>query len=316
MENKLLVIDVSHGTTHDGPGMRTTVFTKGCSLRCQWCQNPESISIKNQTWWSKNDCIGCLSCVNICPNRALEMLEEGIVINRDKCQACGNCVAECPSTAMAWQGMEYDFGTLLEEVLRDKLYYRQFQGGVTCSGGEPLLQSKFIAGFFCRLKEEGISTAIDTCGFVPKKNIEEVLPYTDYILYDLKIFDSVKHKQYTGASNEIIFSNLLYIADFIRESNRKMEVWIRTPLIPNVTADMDNIQQIGEFIRDNLSDVVMRWELCAFNGLCASKYEKMQEKWMFEGQGAMIKSEVESLKEQAKAYLGEKVILSGMIREI
>ena len=313
MKREALIIDVSHGTTHDGPGMRTTVFFKGCPLRCQWCQNPESIEVKNQTWWAKNDCIGCLTCVSVCPNEALELCEEGIKINRHNCKSCGACVEECPSVALDWQAKTYDMDTLLREVLRDKIYYQQFQGGVTCSGGEPLLQSEFVAEFFKLLRAEGVSTALDTCGFVNRKKLEEILPYTDYILYDIKLFDSEKHKQFTGVSNELILQNLLFIAEFIRSSKKKAEVWIRTPLIPNATADTDNIMRIGAFIRDNLSDVVTRWELCAFNGSCVSKYDKIQEKWKFEGQRLLTKSQIEPIKQIATSFLREKVLITGMI---
>lgn len=314
MKKEVLIIDVSHGTTHDGPGMRTTVFFKGCPLRCQWCQNPESIAVKNETWWSKNDCIGCLSCLNACPNNALKVSDNGILIDRLKCKNCGACVDDCPSTALDWQAKAYDMDTLLKEVLRDKVYYQQFQGGVTCSGGEPLLQSEFIAEFFKRLQAEGISTALDTCGYVQRKNFDVVLPYTDYILYDIKLFDSKKHKQLTGVSNELILENLLYIADCIRKSPKKTEIWIRTPLIPNATADPENIMRIGEFISDKLSDVVVRWELCAFNGVCVSKYDKIQQKWQFEGQSLLTPSQVEPIKQIATSFLQEKVMLTGMLR--
>lgn len=315
MQEKLLTIDVSHGTTHDGPGMRTTVFVKGCPLHCLWCQNPESIARRNEVWWTSNDCIGCNSCFNACPNGALSAGEKGIVIDREKCAACGTCAEACPSSAMSWQGQEYDMETLLKEVLRDRIYYKQFGGGVTCSGGEPLLQAEFVAEFFRRLQEEGITTALDTCGCAPRKNLEAVLPYTNYILYDMKIFDSAKHKEFTGAPNELILENLLYIADVVRKADHPMEIWIRTPLIPGATADLENIRGIGTFLRDNLLDVIGRWEMCAFNGVCVAKYDKLQTTWAFDGQGAMFQSQIDPIKELALSLVPEdKVLISGMIR--
>jgi pyruvate formate lyase activating enzyme len=315
MEKKLLTIDVSHGTTHDGPGMRTTVFVKGCPLRCLWCQNPESIARRNEVWWTPTDCIGCDSCLDACPNGALSAQEDGIYIDREKCAACGTCADACPSSAMSWQGQEYDMETLLKEVLRDRGYYKQFGGGVTCSGGEPLLQYEFVAEFFRRLQEEGIPTALDTCGCAPRKNLEAVLPYTNYVLYDMKIFDSEKHKEFTGAPNELILENLLYIADYIRKADHPMEIWIRTPLIPGATAEVENIKGIGTFIRDNLLDVVGRWEMCAFNGVCVSKYDKLRTPWTYGGQGAMFQSQIQPLKEMALSLVPEeKVLISGMIR--
>lgn len=315
MNKRLLTIDVSHGTTHDGPGMRTTVFVKGCPLHCVWCQNPESISQKNEVWWSERDCIGCLSCKEACESGALQCDEGGIRIDRGLCKKCGSCVDACPSSAMSWQGQEYDMDVLVKEVLRDRNYYKQFGGGVTCSGGEPLLQYEFIAELFKRMQEEGITTALDTCGFAPRKNLEAVLPFTDYVLYDMKLFDSEKHEKFTGAPNGLILDNLLYIADYARRSGRSVKIWIRTPLIPHITAELDNIKAIGAFIRDNIEDVTERWEMCAFNGVCVSKYDKLGVKWTFEGTGAMSDTEIDLIRSTSELFLPkEKILVSGMIR--
>ena len=315
MGKKLLTIDVSHGTTHDGPGMRTTVFLKGCTLHCIWCQNPESIAPHNEVWWNSSDCIGCESCKDVCSQDALYFEPNVIRIDRTKCKSCGACVDACPSVAMSWQGQEYDMESLMVEVLRDRNYYQQFGGGVTCSGGEPLLQYEFVAEFFKRLQKDGITTALDTCGYAARKNLEAVLPYADYILYDLKLYDSDQHKQFTGAPNVLILENLRYIADYIRTTDHSKKIWIRTPLIPRITAELDNIQKIGEFIRDHILDVVERWELCAFNGVCISKYERLGRRWEFEGQGAMSEVEIEPIKKLVSLLIpDEKIVISGMIR--
>lgn len=310
-----MTIDVSHGTTHDGPGMRTTVFVKGCPLHCVWCQNPESIGRDNGVWWSFRDCIGCLSCVKVCRTNALSAGDAGIVIDRDLCVNCGDCADVCPSSAMSLQGREYGLEELLSDVLRYRHYYNEFGGGVTCSGGEPLLQSDFITEFFRRLKKENITTALDTCGFAPRERIGSVLQFTDYVLYDLKLFDSGMHKKYTGVPNELILENLLYIADSLRSSGGVKELWIRTPLIPGVTATEENIRSIGRFIAENIPDVLTRWELCAFNGICAAKYEKMGLKWPFNGQGAMAEEDIAPLRKTAlEAVPASKLSITGMIR--
>ena len=317
MQNKNLLrtIDVSHGTTHDGPGMRTTVFVKGCPLHCVWCQNPESISPHNEVWWSAADCIGCGSCREVCRSGAVSLEDTGIRILREVCQKCGACAEACPTTAMSLQGQEYDLEALLSEVLRDRSYYRQFGGGVTCSGGEPLLQVEFVSAFFKRLREEGITTALDTCGFAPRSHLDMVLPYTDYVLYDVKLLDSELHKAYTGAPNERILSNLRFVADYIRNIQPSMRMWIRTPLIPGITATEENVQSIGAFIRDHILDVIERWELCAFNGVCVSKYDKLGVTWPFEGQGAMTQSEIQRIREVACSTVpAHKVLITGMIR--
>lgn len=315
MKNRLLTINISHGTTHDGPGLRTTVFVKGCPLHCLWCQNPESIHVRNEVWWAAADCIGCGSCLAACPVSALSSGEKGIYIDRGKCISCGNCTEVCPTDAMIWQGKEYDMEKLLDEVCKDRLYYEQSGGGVTCSGGEPLLQYPFIREFFRRLKKEGISTALDTCGCVPEENLLQVLPYTDYILYDIKLWDSEKHKQFTGFGNERVLNNLLLAAEYVRHADHPMEIWIRTPLIPGATAGAENIRGIGTFLRDNIPDVLTRWELCAFNGACASKYERLDRVWPYRGIGVMKKAEAETLYETALSLIPEeKLVLSGILR--
>ena len=315
MDKRLLTIDISHGTTHDGPGMRTTVFVKGCPLHCLWCHNPESIGIQNETWWTAQDCIGCDSCIQACPQGAISWSEEKLRTDRSRCERCGSCVEACPTNAMSWQGKEYDLETLLEEVLRDKNYYRQFGGGVTCSGGEPLLQHEFVAELFRRLQAEGISTALDTCGFAPRSNLEHVLPWTNYVLYDMKLIQSDRHKQFTGAPNERILDNLCYTAEYVRRAEHPIRIWIRTPLIPGITTEPENIRGIGAFISEHLLDVVERWELCAFNGVCAAKYDKLGAVWPFAGKGAMSETEIDLIRQAAYTVVPkENVIVTGMIR--
>lgn len=315
MTDKLFTIDVSHGTTHDGPGMRSTVFVKGCSLHCLWCQNPESISMRNEPWWDKNLCIGCMSCRDACPTGALTAGEDGFHIDRTICRACGACTDACPSTAMSPEAQEYTLDALLKEVLRDKTFYQEFGGGVTCSGGEPLLQYKFIREFFREMQARGITTALDTCGAAPRENLEALLPYTNYVLYDMKIFDPEKHKLFTGQSNERILSNLLCAAEYVRHADHPMEIWIRTPLIWGATATEENLSAIGKFIAENLLDVLGRWELCAFNGACAQKYDKLGQKWEFSGKGTMPQSLIDSLKAAAcRDFPAEKLMVTGMIR--
>ena len=232
-----LVIEISRGATHDGPGMRTTVFFKGCSLHCLWCQNPESISPRQEIWWEARKCIRCLECVKVCQVGAVVDTGECITRDRAKCTQCGDCVEECPAKATAFVAQEWQVEDLVKEVLKDKAYYQAFGGGVTASGGEPLCQARFVTAFFQRLKQEGIHTALDTCGMASHEALLALLPYTDHILFDLKLFDPRLHRQYTGQSNALILENLYRVAATIRASRpaRAMKLWIRTPLIPGIT---------------------------------------------------------------------------------
>ena len=315
MTSNCLAIDVSHGTTHDGPGMRTTVFVKGCPLRCRWCQNPESWIPENEVWWDGTKCIGCGSCLADCPSGALSAGPDGISIDRKACRRCGACASACPAGAMSWQGTLWTMDELLHEVLKDRAYYDQFGGGVTVSGGEPLLRADFVAAFFRRLHEEGVNTALDTCGCAPDSALEKVLPFADNVLYDVKLFDGEAHRALTGLSNEQILKNLLRVAEYKRACNPALRLWIRTPLIPDATATPENIRAISAFIHDRLADVVERWEMCAFNGACAGKFARLGLEWPYAGVRTMTQRFIGVMRECAlSSGLPEDMIaVSGMI---
>jgi len=317
------VIEISRGTTHDGPGIRTTVFLKGCPLHCLWCQNPEGMPATQGVWWEARKCIGCLECVAACPNGALSGGPDGIVRDHDLCTVCGACVEACPANAMTFTGQEWTLEALLKEVLKDRDYYEAFGGGVTVSGGEPLSQYRFVTRFFQRLHEEGVHTALDSCGMAPQAALMSVLPHTDAVLYDIKLVDSDLHRKYTGQPNDTILQNLRYIADTIRRVNRErssngshpMQLWIRTPLIPDSTATPDNIAAIGRFIETNLSDVVERWELCAFNSACKQKYDKLGLGWHYADYPLMDQAAIDVLKEAAVStgMPPARLVVSGLI---
>lgn len=294
-----LLLDIQRMSTEDGPGLRTTVFFKGCSLSCAWCHNPESILVKREVQWLENRCIGCRSCVKVCRNSALHGEETGIKIDRKRCKSCLSCVAVCPANALEAKGETWSIEKLVYEVLKDRVYFQKSGGGVTASGGEALLQMEFVAEFFERLKAEGIHTALDTAGCVPVEYIERVLPYTDLLLYDIKLMDSAAHRKFTGRGNEEVLRNLLYSAEFIRK-NKQPILWIRTPVIPGATAYPENIEAIGRFISENLADVIERWDLCAFNNLCRDKYRRLDRDWQFKDTPLMKKSEMEMLAEAAR----------------
>jgi pyruvate formate lyase activating enzyme len=320
---KCQVIEITRGTTHDGPGMRTTVFLKGCPLNCVWCQNPEGIKPGQNIWWEERKCIRCLSCMEACPNSALIEDAQGIHLDRSKCTGCGDCVEACPAQAMTATSQEWTIDPLVGEVLKDKEYYRAFGGGVTVSGGEPLAQYKFVAEFFKRLREQGVHTALDTCGMASLEALRSVLPYTDAVLFDIKLIDPGLHKRYTGQTNQTILENLLVISETIRQVNRekspdeahRMKLWIRTPLIPDTTATEENISSIGAFIHDNLQDVVERWELCAFNNACRSKYQKLDLTWEYADVPLMRQNEIDRLKAAALSagIPGGKLVVSGLV---
>lgn len=315
VERKYLVIDIFRGTTHDGPGMRTTVFLKGCPLNCLWCQNPEGIKYHQEVWWDEKKCIGCYACKEACPNDAIIFDENGLHIDSAKCVICGTCTVECPAQAISFTGKEWNVDQMVKEALKDKDYYETFSGGVTVSGGEPLSQYSFVEEFFKKLKEHGVHTALDTCGLASVEALDSVLPYTDYVLFDIKLIDPESHMKFTGQTNRIILDNLKHIAEYIRSYDNGMKIWIRTPLIPEATATAGNLADIGSFILENIIDVVERWELCSFNNACKSKYKKMGKIWAYENYRLMGQDVIDTLKAAALStgFPEDRLLISGLI---
>jgi len=245
--------------------------------------------------WMESRCIGCRTCVEVCPEKAISFTEEGIKIERKLCTNCGICSEECPSTAMELLGTIWDLDNLVKEIEKDSIYFKKSSGGITASGGEPVVQTDFVAAFFKRLKEMGIHTALDTCGFYTQKALDKILPYSDLVLYDLKEIDPVKHNNFTGNSNELILNNLIHIYDYMKKHDNPRDLWIRTPVIPGVTETEENISGIGTFIATHLKNGVAKWELCSFNNLCSDKYLRLGLDWAFKDSLLLTKDRMEEL---------------------
>lgn len=239
-----LIFDIKRGSLEDGPGIRTTVFLKGCNLRCLWCQNPESLDPDPEIGFYPRDCINCGDCVAACPESACQ-LENPARIDREKCTRCGDCVAVCPGKALRMLGRFYAVEELLEVVLRDRMFYTVSGGGVTLSGGEPTLFLDYGAEILGRLKELGIHTALQTNGcFFLEEFRQQLLPQVDLVMLDLKLADSQKHRQYTGQDNSLIFANLRHL---LQENPER--VLPRIPLIPEFTATLENLQALSQLLQ-------------------------------------------------------------------
>ena len=302
------ILEITRMSTEDGPGLRTTVFFKGCSLACAWCHNPESISFKPQVQWLGAGCIGCGICVQTCRENALAKTDEGILINRERCTGCGLCAAECPSTAMELLGRKWPVRDLADELVRDRVYFEQSDGGVTLSGGEAALQHDFCLQLLMELRGRGIQTALDTCGQLPEKSLASLLPYVDILLFDLKEMDTQKHKQFTGSGNENILANAVFAANFKKDHIYPKTIWVRTPVIPGMTDTDENIRGLGEFIRDHLMGAVSRWELCAFNNLCRDKYKRLGLAWKLSDLPLVEKTQMERFADVARC-----IVLPGIV---
>ncbi len=228
------VFNIQRFSTHDGPGIRTTVFLKGCPLACPWCHNPESRAPELEIAFNEGRCIHCGACVRSC--------KAGAVENRLLCVLCGECVDACPTGAREIVGRVYTVDELLAEVERDRDFYQDSGGGVTFSGGEPLMQPTFLASALAACKARELHTTVDTTGFAPNATLRDVARHTDLFLYDLKLMDTERHRAYTGASNELILDNLRTLAEL------GSEVVIRIPLIPGITDTEENLTAIGDFV--------------------------------------------------------------------
>lgn len=305
MEGRIL--DIQKMSTEDGPGIRTTVFFKGCNLKCAWCHNPESIQGESRAVWVKARCIGCGCCVKACPNDALCFSENGLNVDRGACTNCLKCSESCPTGAMERKGTEYTCDMLAQELLKDRAYFEKSGGGVTASGGEPLLQAEFVRELFIALREKGVHTALDTAACVPFNVMERVLEYSSMLLLDIKLMDEALHKRFTGAGNLRILENAVKAAEYAAANN--IDIWVRTPVIPGATDSEDNISAIGQFIANNMAGAVKRWELCAFNNLCRDKYERLGLSWVYIDAPLMKQKDMERLQRKVEESAG----VSGLV---
>jgi pyruvate formate lyase activating enzyme len=303
-------------STEDGPGIRTTVFMKGCLLRCQWCHNPESLITKPQVQRVESNCIRCASCIEVCPQGCLKPGGDFVEIDQHACDTCGQCVQECPAGALEYLGIQVTVEALYAELIKDHSFFNSSGGGVTLSGGEPALQADFCSALMSRLQADGIHTALDTCGMTSQRNLHKILPHSDLILYDLKEIDPQRHKAFTGQSNEVILRNLLVIRDFLSQGVTAPQLWIRTPLIPGATATEENLIGIGAFLAGEVGDLVDRWELCAFNNLCGEKYQRLGMTWDYADTPLLTSEELDQMEFWAKesGFSPDRILATGAVQ--
>ena len=260
-----MVFDIQRCCVHDGPGIRTTVFLKGCNLRCFWCHNPESWRAGQDLMFYPQKCIGCGKCFDLCPG-GCHILDNGgeHVIDREKCTLCGACAKKCYAGALVLSGKGRGVEDVMKSVRADAAFYRNSGGGMTVSGGEPLLQPEFTLALLTAAKAEGIHTALDTAGHVEFALFERVIPQVDLLLFDCKCMDSAVHKRVTGAGNERILENLR------RLGQGSTPVWVRVPVIPGVNDTEGNMLALRDFLAD--LPAVKRVELLAYHNLGAGKH--------------------------------------------
>ncbi len=254
------IFAVKRFAVHDGDGIRTTVFFKGCTLRCLWCHNPEGMSFSPQIAVYSHKCVGCGECVS-CPEGAVTVVDGKALTDRKKCVSCGDCVEKCVFSAREHFGREAEANELAEELCLDRAFFESSRGGVTLSGGECLAQGEFALELLKILKEKEINTAVDTCGYVPREVFERVIPYVDTFLYDIKAIDPAVHEKCMGRDNELILSNFDYLC------SQNCDIEVRIPFV--VGFNDGEIEKIGEFLRGK---PVKKVTVLKYHDLARSKF--------------------------------------------
>lgn len=288
MLHKTLIIDIKRNALDDGPGIRTLIFFKGCPLSCAWCQNPEAKNPLREIAFERADCIECKQCLDVCEQNAI-IFSKNYRINRSLCDLCGKCIEICPNRAISYVGKEYKVEDLLKIILKDKIFYDNSGGGVTFSGGEPLYHMDYLHKLLKELKEKGVHTCIETCGYYDELKFDQlILPYIDLIYFDLKIFNPKLHFQYCKAKNQRILKNFKNLL-----KKERIKVLPRIPLIPNITTTKKNLGNWKKYLKSlNIKQI----GLIPYNPLYLSKYDKLGMKpsynhsnWLTEDQKKTIK---------------------------
>lgn len=262
------IINIQRYSIHDGDGIRTTIFFKGCPLKCHWCHNPESQNYGQELFYNVERCSSCLACASVCPEGAIKKLDKGVTTDREKCCTCGKCIDYCINNCRELVGKEYEIKELLKLVDKDSMFYEESGGGVTLSGGEVMSQNiEYLEELVKALKKKGYNVAIDTCGHAPYESYERILPYVDTFLYDIKMMDKEKHKKFMGKSNELILDNLKRI------SGAGAHINLRIPVIGGVNEDDASMDDIISFLKKEVR--VEKVNLLPYHNTGSSKYEKL-----------------------------------------
>ena len=270
-----LVLSITRMTVHNGPGIRTLILFKGCPLRCLWCSTPESQEETPEIALYSDRCIRCDDCLPVCPLNAITAGDKAVTIDRELCDNCGRCVAVCYTEALRLLGREYTIEELVYEAQKDAVAYKHSGGGVTISGGEPLLKLEFALELLRAFQQNGISAGVDTCGCVPRKNIEAVLPYVDFFLWDIKHMDDKKHRELTGVSNQLILDNLRFVSD------NKIPAYLRIPIIPGHNDSEENLRAVCNFAKDLPSLVEIH--LLPLHHLGKERYAALDREYPIDG---------------------------------
>jgi len=298
-----IIFNIQRFSVHDGPGIRTTIFFKGCPVRCLWCDNPEGQKADPEMVFWKERCIHCETCIRICPYDAIKTPgRRSKMILKDRCTVCGRCLDTCYSRALEQIGKYVTVDEVLEEVYRDRIFFEASGGGVTASGGEPIAQPEFVTELFRRCKEKQIHTAIETCGYAEWSILEKVLKYTDLVLYDIKDMDPVKHKKFVGVQNKLILENAKKV------SSKFIPMVVRIPVIPGYNDREDNIEATERFISELRG--VKKVNLLPYHRFGEAKYKRLGLKYRLKGLEPPREEHLQWIKEKMES-IGIEVKIGG-----
>ena len=291
-----VIFDIKKYAIHDGPGIRTTVFFKGCPLACRWCHNPEGINIESERIYHRERCIGCGECIQICPQKVLIQTAEGVFSNPAKCVRCRACAEHCPSEAVEFIGQKMTVAEVVRQIEKDIAFYDESGGGITLSGGEPLMQPEFLLELLDACADLDLHRIVDTTGYADAKLMLNVAEKTDLFLYDLKLMDDDKHREFTGVSNEQILNNLKLLAQ------NAARIQVRIPIIPGINDDTENIERTGDFV-SSLSGVE-QVSILPFHNSARAKYGRLGME--------CISSDIETPTEAQLKAIAEQLKNSGL----
>lgn len=282
------ITNIQKFSIHDGDGIRTSVFFKGCPLRCEWCHNPETQRYEKEMQFDKEKCVGCGTCAKVCPNQAIVMQDGKPVLDKEACILCGKCVNFCVEGIREIVGQEYTVKELVKELMKDQIFYEDSGGGVTLSGGEVMtMDIDYITAIGKELRRQGVTLTIDTCGYVPYEKFEAILPYVDTFLYDVKVMDPELHKKYIGVDNKLIFENL------IRLAGDGARIYVRIPTIKEVNGNEKNMKETITFLKEH--DIhPAQINLLPYHDTGSSKYPKLDMEYKGTDLHAPDKEEMES----------------------
>ena len=291
---KRIVLSITGMNMHNGPGLRTLILFKGCPLRCVWCSTPESQKTELEIGLDRSKCTLCTNCVSVCPQNAINLTDETVIIDRAKCNCCGDCAKVCYPQAITILGKEMSVAEIVKEVEKDAILYKHSGGGVTISGGEPLLHPDFTKELLEVFKENQISVGVDTCGYALWPDIEQILPYVDFFLWDIKHMDSATHRRYTGVRNEIILRNVQSV------SEKGITLYIRIPIIPSYNDSEENIRTTCEFLSELTS--VKEVHILPVHHLGRARYQSLDRSYPIEHISLIPDERMQSIKCLVESY--------------